>query len=148
MNGTSAATWKTATAHGRFVISYVSLLPVQYFKVLYSCDRFYCETYPMVLGAQYDMLLTGPYTEETVIEFLYKYTAHNNRGDQIWESRVSRWYCFLPPLWCLLTLMVFTYLFRCLTLFCEISDNVNVNLNESWCWKNYYCYKWQPSATG
>jgi hypothetical protein len=51
----------------------------------------------MVLGAQYDMLLTGPYTEETVIEFLYKYTAHNNQGDQIWESRVSRWYCFLPP---------------------------------------------------
>jgi hypothetical protein len=72
-----------------------SFLPVQYLKVLYSCDRFYCETYPMVLGAQYDMLLTGPYTEETVIEFLYKYTAHNNQGDQIWESRVSRWYCFL-----------------------------------------------------
>jgi predicted HD phosphohydrolase len=40
---------------------------------------------------QFDMLLTGDYTSETVIEFLYKYTSHDARGTRIWESRVSRW---------------------------------------------------------
>jgi len=40
---------------------------------------------------QFDMLLTGDYKSETVIEFLYKYTSHDARGTRIWESRVSRW---------------------------------------------------------
>jgi len=38
----------------------------------------------------WDMVLSGNYTPETVIEFLYKYTAYNDRGELIWESRVSR----------------------------------------------------------
>ena len=40
---------------------------------------------------QFDVVLAGHYTTETVIEFLYKYTAHGARGQLIWESRVSRW---------------------------------------------------------
>ena len=51
-------------------------------------------TYFYVLASmfeQFDMLLTGDYTSETVIEFLYKYTSHDARGTRIWESRVSRW---------------------------------------------------------
>ena len=39
----------------------------------------------------YDMVLSGPYKTDTVIEFLYKYTAHTESGDSVWQSRVSRW---------------------------------------------------------
>lgn len=46
---------------------------------------------------QWDMVLSGNYTPETVIEFLYKYTAYNDRGELIWESRVSRWYIVSAP---------------------------------------------------
>ena len=41
------------------------------------------------------------------------------------QRRIAFSFSFLPPLWCVLTLMVFTYLFRCLNLFCDVSDNVS-----------------------
>ena len=95
-----------------------------------------------------------PHGTRRAVRYAFDWTVYGGNGDriplQVHSSRQPRWpdmgvkgftlvlltpFSFLP-LWCLLTLMVFTYLFRCLTLFCEISTNINVNLNKSWCWKN------------
>ena len=46
---------------------------------------------------QWDTVLNGDYTPETVVEFLYTYIAYNKRGEHIWESRfrISRWYVII-----------------------------------------------------
>lgn len=65
------------------------------------------------------MLLKGPYTSETVIAFLYKYTAHNARGVQLWESRVSQW-CFTTISSFSLSFSFFAFRFSALCFFALI----------------------------